>query len=622
MRPKGIALVATLAILVMIAALAFGTFFTTQTEMFTTRNDVTSLQANYVAEAGLQKYKAALFQNYRWVESQNSGGSSGGSSAGSTACQSSVGNGIDFDRDGRATQFVNNKITLTKEDVTDTAGTVIGSYTVSITRDTATPQFYTLESVGTSSGATAKVRMVVQMANTGLLDNAIFAGQGQANKFMNGNTSIRGGIYVVGTSPTTPVIISNGNFQMLNSYDIRGNDYGDAARLGMDDANEAASDLCASLRVQYGQVDISGSSQIGTSSTPLKGVYVGRGASDIINNPNSSTGCPIEKRYLCTDNGPSAFDLSNPPSFPTFGSTGCDPANPSRTWRQCINTDSGDTSKGLRIRYVSGGNPIIVNANGTTNTSLTLPSSCRTALSGAVASTSSSGNGKGKNNTSGTEADTRDIWLGPSGSGGDSNVDCRVTVGGRTVGWRYDATGNSGRGSFEVYGDVQLEGFNLRIYSSVEYTARSWDDSGATVQNSTLVVSKINDSDTEGGNIKIEGNFIPNGDGGSRRFPHHVLGLVAQEDFFQQGNNIMAPIYAGDTFYTGQKRVLFGSVVSNYFCTTDAGTSGNVADYTGCNAGQGSEVIYINTGTNKPGIMQRPEQAIQPVFKILSYERL
>ena len=43
MNAKGIALVATLALMVVIALLVFGTFFTTQIELWTTRNDTTSV---------------------------------------------------------------------------------------------------------------------------------------------------------------------------------------------------------------------------------------------------------------------------------------------------------------------------------------------------------------------------------------------------------------------------------------------------------------------------------------------------------------------------------------------------------------------------------------------------
>lgn len=73
MNAKGIALVATLALMVVIALLVFGTFFTTQIELWTTRNDTTSVQAFYAAEAGLQKYKAALFQQYVWREQSGTG---------------------------------------------------------------------------------------------------------------------------------------------------------------------------------------------------------------------------------------------------------------------------------------------------------------------------------------------------------------------------------------------------------------------------------------------------------------------------------------------------------------------------------------------------------------------
>jgi len=606
MRPRGIAVIATLIILAVIAVLVFGTFFTTQIEQFTTRNDSTSVQANYVAQAGLQKYKAALFQNYRWIERLTTSGSGGGS--GSTACFSSLAAGIDFDRDGTPTSYTNNRITFGTEQVLNANNRPIGQYTVTITRDTSTPQVYTLESRGTSGGATSTVRMVVQMANTGLLNNAIFAGQGQANKFLNGNTSIRGGIYVVGSNPNNPVIVSNGNFQMLNDYDItNASNYDDVARAGMDSANQKASDLCAFLRVQNGQVDMSGSSQVGTGTNPLKGVYVGRGPQDIIGTPNSSTGCPPDKKYMCTNGGPAAFDLSDPPSFPSLASTGCDPTNASKTWRGCINDETGSytNGKGLRLRFNgSGVAPSILDANGNLVTGQTLPSSCVSAL---------------KNN---------DILLGTIAQGkttsGSSLVDCTLTVNGRKIGFKYDETGLSGKASLEVYGSVQLQGFDLRIYTDAKYQARTYSDPTDTtkfVQNASLVATKLNSTDSEGGNIKIEGNFTPNGNSPNQLFPYHVVGLVAEGDVFQQGQNIMAPVYAGQTFYTGQKRKLFGSVVSNYFCTTDAGTTGNVADYSSCNAGQGSEVIYVNTGNNKPKIMQQPEQASKPVFKILSYER-
>ncbi|MGQ9510849.1 MAG: PilX N-terminal domain-containing pilus assembly protein [Thermaceae bacterium] len=64
----GIALVIALGLLVVMSLLVLGVFFTTQLELWITRNDTTSVQAFYAAEAGLAKYKAALFNQYIWQE--------------------------------------------------------------------------------------------------------------------------------------------------------------------------------------------------------------------------------------------------------------------------------------------------------------------------------------------------------------------------------------------------------------------------------------------------------------------------------------------------------------------------------------------------------------------------
>ena len=115
MNRKGIALVATLALMVVIALLVFGTFFTTQIELWTTRNDTTSVQAFYAAEAGLQKYKAALFQQYVWQEQGGTGGGGG--------CFISLVRGLDLDRDGTITPFVNHQLVLAQNEVvTDANG--------------------------------------------------------------------------------------------------------------------------------------------------------------------------------------------------------------------------------------------------------------------------------------------------------------------------------------------------------------------------------------------------------------------------------------------------------------------------------------------------------------------
>lgn len=99
-------------------------------------------------------------------------------------------------------------------------------------------------------------------------------------------------------------------------------------------------------------------------------------------------------------------------------------------------------------------------------------------------------------------------------------------------------------------------------------------------------------------------------------FPEHVLGLVAEGDLYQQGQYMVAPLYAGGTFRIVQQNVLIGSVISNEFCTTRAGNQ------TSCNAGQSAEVVFVNTGANKPRALRMADRvAGRYAFLILSYER-
>lgn len=553
MRSQGIALVATLALMVLIALLVFGTFFRTQIELWVTRNDTTSVQAFYAAEAGLQKYKAVLFQQYVWREQQ-------GQTGGGAGCFTSLVTGLDLDRDGTPTPFVNNQLTLaTNEPVLDAEGRPIGSYTVTLFRDQDDGQLFTLVSEGTSGGAKARVQATFRISNSDYLEQAIFAGAGQANKWLNGGATIRGGIYVVG-SPNDPdqyVIEANGNFALYNWYDLT--TYAEVTNR-VEPSYQRAQDLCASLRVQYGKISVGGSTQIGEPNNKVKGVFVGRGGQDITG--NNVDVCQNNKG-VCTE-AMGAFDLANPPSFPELDqkldSEACQGYS---TWRACLQAKAA-----LRIQRV--GNVVsLVSPPG-----LSLPS-CLSAL------------------TSGT------LTLGTK------TIDCTFTrPDGSQGGFRYTYSG--GQGLLEVYGDVVLEGLDLVLDKPTEYKA-----SGPGGRKSaTLAVLAYGGT---GGNIDLNGNLLPQTAHGL--FPEHVLGLVAEKNVYQQGQYVMAPIYAGGMFRVVKDNVLFGSVISNTFCTTSAGNE------TKCNAGQAAEVVYIRIPQANRPVLLPSLKGGKPVFQVLSYER-
>jgi len=402
----------------------------------------------------------------------------------------------------------------TNEPVLDAEGRPIGSYTVTLFRDQDDGQLFTLVSEGTSGGAKARVQATFRISNSDYLEQAIFAGSGQANKWLNGRATIRGGVYVVG-SPNNPdqyVIKTNGNFALYNWYDLTTYS-GIADRV--ERSYQRVNDLCASLRVQYGKISVGGSTQIGEPDNKVKGVFVGRGAQDITG--NNVDVCQSNKGVCTEAMGP--FDLSNPPPFPTLDAKLNSPACESySTWRSCLQDKAA-----LHIQRI--GNEVSV----AKPLSVTLNSTCLSAM------------------TTGT------LTLD------NTTVDCTFTqLDGTLGGFKYTYAG--GQGLLELYGDVVLEGLNLELKQATEYKALS-----GTKKSATLTVLK---KDNQGGSVDIDGNLLPQTAHGL--FPSHVLGLVAEGNIYQQGRYVMAPVYAGGTFRVEKNNVLFGSVIANEFYTTSA----------------------------------------------------
>lgn len=555
---KGIALVTALGLLLVMSVLVLGVFWTTQIELWTTRNDTTSVQAFYAAEAGLQKYKAALFNQYIWQERSLTGSSP----TGNVICYSSFANGIDWNRNGRIDQgesFTGGKMTLAQnEPVLDANGNPVGYATVEL-YPSNNPKTYTLVSYGTSNGAKARVQATFFIETPSPLNLAIFAGSGAANKWLNGGATIRGGLYVQGdpNNPDAYVISSNGNFSLLNWYDLSG--YGPLAQ-AVSGANQQANDLCATLRVRWGKVSVGGSTQIGEPTNKLKGVYVGRGRSDITG--QNVDVCQANKGVCTEALGP--FDLSDPPPFPTLdGPGGC---GGSLSWRDCLRSEAS-------LRVVRGA-PI----SWPPWTSLPTPStplqSCLQAFSGST------------------------LTLG-----GQAVVDCSYTLPGGTKGGFKYSPGTPG--TLEVYGTVVLEGYDVVLQGDVRYRAQT-----NGVKNASLAVLK---TPSGGGNLTVGGSLLP--DTALGTFPEHVLGLVAEGDLYQKGPYMTAPVYAGGTFRIVRKNVLLGSVITNQFCTTSAGG-------TNCNAGQSAEVVFVSTAGNRPEALEVIDQlAGRFTFQVLSYER-
>jgi len=335
MRPSGVALIAVLSIMLIVAAIIFGVSYTTQITSWLTRNDSTSTQASYIAQAGLQKYKTVLLQGYRAAFANGSATSTNG-------CNSIPASALDLDR---STAGVQNPIT---ENIT--LGPTTGSVTVTVTQDSVNPNYVVLSSTGNFAGARSKMRAVFNLSNVGLAAYAVVSGAGNTGK-INGNATIYGGIYVEGSqsnssNPRANAVLSlTGSMSVQDSYSLSS---GNALYTTI--IPTAASNLCAAVRVRYGAVILGGSASFGTSSNPLVDIKAGdpiwvpaAQGGLIYSSTNGSSNNTINPQD-CTNNlcAPSVgrYDLSSAvsPKFPNLtDNVTCGLVN---SWRDCIIADA------------------------------------------------------------------------------------------------------------------------------------------------------------------------------------------------------------------------------------------------------------------------------------------
>ncbi len=553
-KPQGIALVVTLAILVAVGLLAFASSVTTMVSQWSARNERGATEAYYVAETGLQQWKTRLFQSYRWQLYQTVRNTGGSRTPTRSECGNVLAGGVDWNRNGT----IDSDETLpTTRTGSVQMGASTGTYTITVAQDPTRPRFMLVRSVGRFNGSQAIAQATFDLSNTGPWNYAIFSGRGAANRHLNGGALIRGGLYVQGQSsaPDRIVIDSNGNFRMENEYN-----YSTDSVLGnrLNSDMRSLSNLCATLRVQYGRVEVGGSSEYGDPSNPLLGAYVGSRTSDIFG--NTSNVCAAN-RGICTDDR-GAFDLppALAPNFPEFNTTRCT-QDPSRTWAACVRDEA--SARGIRI-----------SSSGILFPPGAMPMSTLSCVLGNVLN-------------------------GGVLRFGSNSMDCRYTLNGRTGGFRYIA---GTPGTLEIYGTLHTSGINVSFDRAVNY--RAFDFTDPTERNASIFV--------EGGSITLNGDLLP--DASSATFPNQVLGLLAQNNIEQLTNNAMGIFYAGGRFRTQRDQRTLGTVVANEFCTTSAGGSQ-------CNAGQRAEVTYVPTMGNIPVAAQIPEDTIVASFKIMSYER-
>ncbi|WP_027480943.1 hypothetical protein [Deinococcus pimensis] len=575
---RGVALITTLAVVVVVALLVFGAMFTTQIERANARNDLTTTQAEYIARAGLQKYKTATFQAFNFYLANPA------LYAGITSRYAQCGNllaaGLDLDRDGTTDGPGDLRDNGSRTEVLRDVSSVLGQYTVSYHVNGAT---ILLRSVGSTPGAfggKATVQTVVQGQNAGVFSNALFAGGGATNRYVNGGANIWGSVYIQGdpAQPTQNVVQSNGNFTMKNHYtnaqlaSVTGLSSSQLASYLKLEATEQK-DLCARLRVAYGRVELGGSSLIGEATAPdgfqgrVQSLNVGTGVNSVTTSGSATVNAQAPT---------GAFDLSQPINFPVLdadgsGRTYCK-SDPTRTWRQCLQSDA--ESRGMVID-VTGSTVSMLPAS--VNFSCT-PGRLSSVISGTP----------------------------PTLTFGTSSISC--TSPDRTRGFTYSYNSGTKQGTLTIAGILDLRGLNVYMQEDmvVRYQGKS-----------TLLVERKNGV---GGNVTVDGNVLPGG--GGRTFPDaDVLGVLAENDLLFTGDNqnglptsqqiAVGLFYAGNQTTVAQGGRVLGNITTGTFCTSS-----------NCNAGQSAQIIQVpGLEYNLPPGFDNLRSDTLATYRVLSYER-
>jgi hypothetical protein len=610
-QAKGVALIAALLIMVVVLILVFGTAFTSMVDRMVSANQRGATDAYYVARAGAEKYKTVAFQAFRFYL-ENIHLYNDELSSGNPTCGNFLSIGLDLNRNG----------VLTDQEDLIHGRTVTGSEgngTYEVTFEIA-GKYIVITSVGRVGRARSTVQLVAQPRNAGALSYALFAGEGQQNKFINGGASIYGSVYVEGNeaAPEVKVIESNGNFSMHNYYtaatlqdlikdNTRRINVQDFLRLNAVEQK----DLCGTLRVKNGKVEVGGSTTIGNQTAPsgfkanMAGVHVGADPTY-----TTTTGGASIHADLRTE-----FDLEAPLSFPVLdtdaaGETYCDKKRASnKTWRQCMREDAENTylhadaseRRGLVITETS---PFASFAASMEVNPSTGRSYCQEQLPALLS---------GGKITFGTQ-----------------NVNCigydGLTPNSRKVGFSYSYNTTTKVGTLEVHGLINFRGLDIEFKEDVlvRFTKEAgffvetlkYNSSGQLLPPETpLTQSGVV---LRGGNVTVDGDLLP-----SNSFPDvDVLGIVAERQFYMTGDNQQIPnapsgqvaagvFYAGELAVVAKSATVFGTVMAPRFCTTS-----------NCNAGQKANLVQVPGLEYKlaPGIAALDGTTI-PTYRVVSFER-
>lgn len=115
---------------------------------------------------------------------------------------------------------------------------------------------------------TVRADIEILVKGYGVWDNAVFAAEGQAGNYINGNVAVRGSVHIIGDPDSPPTIVFGGTADIRNNYADAPEHFGEdmwkiPALTPVEHNGETIQSLEAIFRLANGTVDFTGSADVG-----------------------------------------------------------------------------------------------------------------------------------------------------------------------------------------------------------------------------------------------------------------------------------------------------------------------------------------------------------------------
>ena len=342
---RGIALIATLAVVLVVGLLVLASAVTGVIDRSVSANQLRSNAAYYVAQAGLDIYKTAIFRNL--VDTYDA--------TGAGWCETPVIDGIYDDSGVRI---------MTPGIPTAWLNHGDGTYQVVLE---IIDGFLVLTSVGRVGDGQATVQLVAHSGGgpASAWDNAVLAqGATPGAKAINGNVMVYGSVHIV-EGDLDGTFALGGTAGVYNDYS--GKDGGANSDIRSDIAPIVRTldvDLCARVKIAKGNVYLeSGAVQLGTNSVPIQSVHLGDGV--VCRERDSGGGGCRPRNVVSEHSASSSVFLKEPEEGLNSPYAPFDMALPRLTadsfdrYFKTKDAVSGVVASGCEWLYPAGGDPLL-----------------------------------------------------------------------------------------------------------------------------------------------------------------------------------------------------------------------------------------------------------------------